>query len=467
MKKILFATAAIMAAMTACNKEEVNVVETPAASEAKVWVEFTAGVATKAALVEGDETHSIVWEENDAISVNREIISTTESGAKVTFAGEVTEGFLAADNYSAVYPASAGKDFNEITVKAEQTAVAEGFDDIVAVAYSADRSLQFKHVTSLIKFQVPSDFEVNTVTFSADQDLAGKVSVAMSAENDTPTITVKEGVKTVTLTGSFEADKDYYVAVLPGEKTNLTVRFNGYLSKNWTSTVNIKQGHVANVKVLPAPQTSSVELRGDSPLDWNNGTKFYKDVDYDILKNVSLIASQGFKIYNGTKWLAANGNLTLGTWTMLYEGPDNMKLAAGSYDIYVSKTSKTIYVVKAGSAAPELIVPKTDHVYLQPSLNWFADNAKFVAWIWKDNGSGKAYKFKESSVKGLYELNVTGCNKIIIIRMDPSTSVTDGSTNWPGDGWAKTGNLSINGNLYTVVNWLEATSEFSTVTTLL
>ena len=39
MKKILFATAAIMAAMTACNKEEANVVETPAASEAKVWVE--------------------------------------------------------------------------------------------------------------------------------------------------------------------------------------------------------------------------------------------------------------------------------------------------------------------------------------------------------------------------------------------------------------------------------------------
>ena len=362
MKKILFATAAIMAAMTACNKEEVNVVETPAASEAKVWVEFTAGVATKAALVEGDETHSIVWEENDAISVNREIISTTESGAKVTFAGEVTEGFLAADNYSAVYPASAGKDFNEITVKAEQTAVAEGFDDIVAVAYSADRSLQFKHVTSLIKFQVPSDFEVNTVTFSADQDLAGKVSVAMSAENDTPTITVKEGVKTVTLTGSFEADKDYYVAVLPGEKTNLTVRFNGYLSKNWTSTVNIKQGHVANVKVLPAPQPSTWRLVGkfNGVEKWEISTgsiAMYKELASDtyVAKGVVLKSADIWKFNNNDKWEEWVGSYDSGhsdskvytkmqdhTSTSPYgthhtwgDFKSNFGAAAGTYDIYL------------------------------------------------------------------------------------------------------------------------------------
>ena len=316
MKKILFATAAIMAAMTACNKEEANVVETPAASEAKVWVEFTAGVATKAALVEGDGTHSIVWEENDAISVNREIISTTESGAKVTFAGEVTEGFLAADNYSAVYPASAGKDFNEITVKAEQTAVAEGFDDIVAVAYSADRSLQFKHVTSLIKFQVPSlDFKVNTVTFSADEDLAGKVSVAMSAEDATPKITVKEGVKTVTLTGSFEAGKDYYVAVLPGEKTNLTVRFNGYLSKNWTSTVNIKQGHVANAGELSAPEKFTWGVVGQHQgWDIKNPTPMYKVTDnvYAVL-DITL-KHNGFKFaqHGLQNWNTAN--TSFGAW---------------------------------------------------------------------------------------------------------------------------------------------------------
>lgn len=316
MKKILFATAAIMAAMTACNKEEANVVETPAASEAKVWVEFTAGVATKAALVEGDGAHSIVWEENDEISVNGETISTTESGAKVTFAGEVTEGFLAAENYSAVYPASAGENFNEITVKAEQTAVAEGFDDIVAVAYSADRSLQFKHVTSLIKFQVPSDFTVNTVTFSADEDLAGKVSVAMSAEDATPTITaVKEGVNTVTLTGSFEAGKDYYVAVLPGEKTNLTVRLNGYLSKNWTSKVNIQQGHVANAGVLSAPEKFTWGIVGKhQEWDIKNPTPMYKVTDnvYAVL-DITL-KHNGFKFakHGLQNWNTAN--TSFGAW---------------------------------------------------------------------------------------------------------------------------------------------------------
>ena len=377
MKKILFATAAIMAAMTACNKEEANVVETPAASEAKVWVEFTAGVATKAALVEGDGTHSIVWEENDAISVNGETISTTESGAKVTFAGEVDDDFLAAENYSAVYPASAGEDFNEITVKAEQTAVAEGFDDIVAVAYSADRSLQFKHVTSLIKFQVPSDFTVNTVTFSADEDLAGKVSVAMSAEDATPTITaVKEGVNTVTLTGSFEAGKDYYVAVLPGEKTNLTVRFNGYLSKNWTSTVNIQQGHVANANVLPAPERFTWGVVGQHQgWDITKPTPMYKVTDnvYAVL-DITL-KHNGFKFakHGLQNWNTANTSFgawkdfaepyVVTDWYQVYTnnlGDQNKNLGVSDwskkYDVYVKVMTNAAWgqelkynVVVAGS----------------------------------------------------------------------------------------------------------------------
>ena len=94
---------------------------------------------------------------------------------------------------------------------------------------------------------------MNTVTISADEALAGKVSVTMADEESAPAITEKDAVKEVTLTGTFTPGQNYYVAVLPGTKTNLTVRLNGYLS--WTKTATINQGRVANMGLLPTPTT--------------------------------------------------------------------------------------------------------------------------------------------------------------------------------------------------------------------
>lgn len=314
MKKNLFVAAAMMVAMTACVKEadvNVDVEENVPQTEEKVWVEFSTDAVTKAALQEGVGEHQIVWEEGDEISINGytfEVKEIKEEGLKATIGAFVPADFSAP--YRAVYPASAGTSFDELIVNEKPAVVAGGFDDIVSVAYSDDTSLQFKHVTSLFKFQVPSGFAVNTVTISADEALAGNVSVEMADEESTPAITVKNAEKEVTLTGTFTPGQNYYVAVLPGTKTNLTVRLNGYLSKAWANQVNVTTGMVANMKTLPAPVKSSwgvIGLNGD----WDNDVAMYNDVNgLSVVKGLNIQSTDEFKFRVGNWAQEVSGGLT-------------------------------------------------------------------------------------------------------------------------------------------------------------
>lgn len=267
MKQTLLYSAVIMFALTGCIKENPEV-ETIPVDEEKIWVEFSAGTETKASLVEGDAVndHQIHWEVGDEISINGETFVTEDKGAKAKFGAKVAASFLNVEEYNAIYPASAGTEFQSVVVKDAQTATEGGFDDIVAVACSPDKTFQFKHVTSLVKFQIPADFNVEEVTISADEPLAGTVSVTMDTEESIPAIEVVDGINKVTLSGDFKTGVNYYVAVLPGEKTNLTVSFNGYTSKVWDKKVTINQGRVANMGTLPHPGV--YEINDEAGLFW-------------------------------------------------------------------------------------------------------------------------------------------------------------------------------------------------------
>lgn len=480
MKKNLFVAAAMMVAMTACVKEadvNVDVEENVPQTEEKVWVEFSTDAVTKAALQEGVGEHQIVWEEDDEISINGYTFQVTEikeEGLKATIGAFVPADFSAP--YSAVYPASAGTSFDELIVNGTPAVVAGGFDDIVSVAYSDDTSLQFKHVTSLFKFQVPAEFAVNTVTISADEALAGKVSVEMADEEATPAITVKNAVKEVTLTGTFTPGQNYYVAVLPGTKTNLTVRLNGYLSKTWANQVNVTTGMVANMKTLPAPVKSAWAIVGGKADfgSWSHDASEYfffnEEGDRVAAKNVPFASSDEFKVVDGNNNWYALSSVVYNSWEQVTTSGSNMKLSENTYDLYLNTGTKYLYITVAGSEAPKVVPVEENHIYLSPSANWLEANAHFMAWVWKDGSEGKVYNFKEvQNATGLYEITVpAGSNRMILFRVDPAKNFTDGSTTWPGDDhWYKTDNLTINGNLYTVVNWHAEGSGFSTVNSLL
>lgn len=341
-KTILFATA-LIAAVASCNKPEVDAPVT----EEKVWVEFTTGAMTKVTRedVEDDPNikHKFVWEENDAITVNGETFITSEAGDKVTFGAEVEASFLNETKFDAIYPATAGESFEAITVPSVYDEVPEsGFYGIVAVASSENQSFQFKHATAIVRFQVPA--AVETVTISADQPLAGIISVEMK---ETAEVTVDYGVNTVALTGDFETGKDYYVPVIAGEKSNLTVKFDGNLSKTWT-TVTLNQGRVANMGVVH-PKESEIGLVGSfQGWDVANPVKMLEYGDgWAVAKNVELYKGDEFKFVTGTSWDNPNYGAkdavlaaSVGEDYKLVKGGQNIKATKnGKFDLYFNQTT--------------------------------------------------------------------------------------------------------------------------------
>ena len=437
MKKYFVYIASAVLMMAACAKEEVNTpVETPVVGETElITVELNA--ATKTAL-DGTNTK---WSAGDAVSVNfgGTSIGTLTLVEGNTFSGEITKGKSGAATLT--YPAGV------TAVPTTQKAVAGSFANGAALLEGkttiedlrAGNGTELQNKTALLEF-----------------------SVAKAGD-----VTFEVGSTKYTVTGC-KTGKTYYACVAPAT-AKLTARIDGYLSKNTTNNKTFTASKIADLGELPAPAKSTIELRGDAPLSWNSGTQFYKDVDCCVLKNVSLASNQGFKIVNSGKWL--QGNIGSGKWAVLKENGNNMTTSTGQYDIYVSNTGKVLKVVSAGSPSPEVIKPESDYMYLLPSDNWLESSAHFVAWLWKDSGSGKVYNFSEHpDVSGLYRVKLNGANKMILFRLPSNITYGDASTTWPGDNtnWHKTGDLSIsNKNLYTVVNWHESGSGLSNVTTLL
>lgn len=334
MKKNLFVVAAVaLMAIVSCNKEEVNnEVVTPDGGET---MEFTAyvGADTKATLVEEGDKDAAYWELDDVIYVNGQQFKVKEgevAGESVTFEGPKVEA-----PYKAVFAPNGGTHESVEVVAAVST---EPLGNMVSVAYAeeGESSLEFKNVTSILKFQVPVACE--EVTISSDTDLAGTVSVT-GWEDGIPTISAgTEKAITLTITDDFKVGPDYYVAVLPGAKVNFTVRVDGYLSKQ-AASVNINRSSVINMP-LDAPKVSATYgIAGTmQPNQWDaaNPIEMYEDVNNTVvLKNVELYKDDAFKVVVDKSWNESYGN-----------GNDNMTVDKnGIFDITFNTSDKIITAI--------------------------------------------------------------------------------------------------------------------------
>lgn len=254
----MFGAAALLAA--GCAEEIVDPESQPAGEPSSIV--FTAGVDTRTTLVPDNDPsdgtyHQIHWVNGDRINVDGVEFSTEDDGAKAYFTTE--EAFVEDNNYVAIYPATAGTALSSVTIPAAQQAVDGDFHSAaaVSVAVSNTTTLDFKNVTSILKFQVP--VSAASVTISADEPLAGQVSVDYN--NGEPTWEDVDAVNSVTVTGEFEPEVDYYVTILPGTKTNFTVRIGGVVSRVAT-TVNAKRSMVMNMGVLPEPIGNGISFNG-------------------------------------------------------------------------------------------------------------------------------------------------------------------------------------------------------------
>ena len=328
MKKNLFMVAAVaLMALVSCNKEEINNGGVEVTPEPTAVVEFEAGfdVETKTTLDAANK--KTLWVETDAISINGQkfVIKEILENGKAIFVNENDLPTDFAAPFTAIYP------YGSNGVPATQTAYANDFDPaaVIEKATSDDNTLKFKNETSLLKFQVPA--ACKSVSISATENLA-------------------EGANTVTISGDMVAGTDYYVAVLPGAKTNFVVRIDGYLSKN-AASVTINRSTIANMKTLPAAISSGWELYVSDV----SGVKFYNDLNNNLVaKNVSLKTNSKFKFHKENDWVRTiSAAPSVGNWHKVYKGDDDLTgVAEATYDIYINTVNDVVCLVNAGNAIP-------------------------------------------------------------------------------------------------------------------
>ena len=390
MKKNLFMVAAVaLMAFVSCSKEDFTSNDVQGeASDIVFSAEFEqpvdpSQIQSKTSLGAAvNNVSPVSWVKGDQIKVNGVTFTAASTGSRTNF--ETSSSFSAASTYYAVYPASATSNANHSAIKIPASQTGTFAEASISVAKSSTQSLSFKNVASIIKFQVPAD--AKEVTITSNNNIAGTVSVTFGTDGN-PVIgsSVTNGSKTITLTGSFKASTDYYVAVLPGAHT-FTMRIDGYLSKESTKAVTMSRAGIANLKTFPKPVASNYKIMGVGG-DWTTGQVFYKeDVDCYVIKNVSLTATTEFKfcqeISSTNKVWGRPITLAEGKWAFTYDVDGNLKTTAGSYDIYVSAANDAVCVVKAGSAMPEY---KSANKQLHLMLEKYEDCGLYM---WQPSGTG-------------------------------------------------------------------------------
>ena len=307
----------------------------------------------------GSDSHSVLWEASDAISVfgktsatNSRFTNTAGSGSLAVFTG-----MAPVDNYYfALYPYqedAAVEDEGETlvaTLPPQQTAVAGSFGSGAnpSVAFTqAGGDLYFRNIGSLLSFSFTSSHAVKSVRISASgTPMSGRVSMMMDSDG-APSVEAyaDDACNDVTLSGDFVSGSTYYAVVLPGSYSGLKIVFTD--QNGATATYS-------NPVSLYLDRNESVVLGSFTIPEsrWRSGQaeEYVKvDMDYDDWSGTYLIVAGDASAANGTvtsKWLeykpvtVSNGRIARSSTTREYEvtvakvaGTDSysLKFANGNY----------------------------------------------------------------------------------------------------------------------------------------
>ena len=435
MKKILFLVAAVVSMVfTACIKEELNVNENAPVGS----IEFTASfdAETKTILNSGRTE----WVKGDEISINGVKFTANASGASVKFTNaETPQGEFKAP-FKAVYPYSS-------ELPATQTVKNGTFADksVVSVAYiegNDENNLTFKHVSSVIKFQVATE-GVTELVFSSSKDLAGKIIVDKYAS-----YSVSDGSKTITVkpeNGTFSTSEIYYVSVLP------TLGTDNQDFAIQTEGVTVKSGNVKFVRNTIA-DAKSIEVKYTymrPSLVWNIANPRYAAYFFaDGNKEVWVDMNDGDKdgIYRAVVpegfstvvYCRMDPGKEANNWENRWNQTGNINVNIGN----VCMIKPLIWDNGENSTWYSLDYAKTyreNVVYLKPNSNWKQSNAWFAAYLC--NGSKGTKWLKMESVDGTFygvelpsDFNATNYKNIIFVRMDSGKTALDWGSKWNQSG---------------------------------
>lgn len=232
-------------------------------------------VQSRTTLADGVKT---LWSADDAIEVNGVTFNLTEGAGQATATFASTTPLVAADSYTATYPAGV------TAIPTAQSAVAGTFDPQAALATATGTStenLLFEHNHALLKFGVEAD--------AAAVEVLG-----------------------YTLSGDMVAGQTYYLAVAADSYNGLVATVDGKVVKATEETVTVNNGTILNIGILP--NAAAVEAKGIRTAD--DLIAFAAAVEAQIAAEQTPDGGE-WKDENGVVNILADIDMTGKTWEMI------------------------------------------------------------------------------------------------------------------------------------------------------
>ena len=365
------------------------------------------GTVTFEASVDGADTKVSLdgkvskWESGDKITIHNGTkgyeFSTTDAGAKANFS--YTGNDFAGDKFMAVYPAGSytadveAKTVAEVVIPEKQVLVAESFpaSSVLSVAYTETTSLSFKNAVALLKFKVTGD-DVKYGAFYADGgkgDLTGKFNIAYNEGDPVLTsVVANQWVDFHMNDAVLSEDATYYIAVAPAEfETGFGISLNGVEIKKHTGAFTLERNHIYDLGTLEFkvvdPSTLSWGICGDMTGWGTDDIPMTLEGDWFVAYDFVVKDNEYFKFRADGKWDVNRGaegesqvTVTAGTEVNLCHNGQNMTVAAGTYNVFLSKDcSKFKLEAVGGSETPEVTPDQASPWSISGTFNSWGDKA--------------------------------------------------------------------------------------------
>lgn len=244
---------------------------------------------------------SVVWTNGDAIAVYDLLSDKRQFTAQVDAGTTRFKGFITPKNsiFCAVYPYDLAANTTQslsalsMTLPSEQTAVKDGFASGLNLSVAKGQrnidgspsQVQFRNVCQLFKVQIPSyiDNRIARIVLSAQQDIAGPLTVNHSSE--TPVVSVAEqgGAKSVTLlpplANNAFAQGTYYFVLAPVQINGFTLTLTDVNGKTYSqhssSTIGGQRGMIytlGNLDLIEVPSVTSAHVYSSGVLQGTDVT---------------------------------------------------------------------------------------------------------------------------------------------------------------------------------------------------
>lgn len=312
------------------------------------------------------------WSTGDAIGLyngtNFSQLTTTESGASVTFTGTV----VGEPSNCAIFPSAIAN--NPTSVHLTDTYQWKAGDVQAAMIAPYDPSgLVFKHLGGIIKVSLKNVPATATkFVLKADKDITGDFAIATVNGNSQISSSADNGKKSVAFTfaAGTATDMAFYVPVPVGNYVISSVSLWNGETKLWEfagSTAN----EVTRAKLLIMPTLTIVSIPGSGenagisvsiPANYS-GTFYLPETTSDVVLNVGATANPVEVAYkSGAAAKPANVTIDCGSNTIpnftITLPESHVELKGTAYTTLVSKTSLSTLVINNGTKVNTLNVQK-------------------------------------------------------------------------------------------------------------